>query len=241
MTEKRLIHRRSAGTLEKRASLAPASDDLTQIARLVPDGFPAPTADDVYVASALVCNDMVDNYSTRFTDAALGQIATLLPGANVMRNHNEYGSDDLPVARCFAADRLAGPDGAQYVRAKFYWERGTACGDEMAKKFSLGLWREVSLSWWMSSFTNSIDGQPFDESPYYPGQELADGQTVVGIMDDVVEVNEFSLVARGGQVNTSVNPASRKDRDDVLELVQAARARARREPWDVWFPNRGAA
>jgi hypothetical protein len=94
----------------------------------------------------------------------------------------------------------------------------------MAKRIALGLWREVSLSWWMSSFTNSIDGQPMDESPYYPGQELPDGQTVVGIMDDVQELNEFSIVARGGQKNTSVNPV-RSDCRDVLEMARSARSR----------------
>jgi hypothetical protein len=176
------------------------------------------------VASALVCNDIVDNYSTQFTQAALQQIVDLLPGTNVLRNHNEgFMSDDLPIARCFASELVRQADGV-YVRARFYWERGTEFGDDMAKRVALGLWREVSLSWWMSSYTNSIDGQPMDESPYYAGQVLPDGQTVVGIMDDVQELNEFSIVARGGQKNTSMNPV-RTDCQDVLEMTFAARAR----------------
>jgi hypothetical protein len=223
VTERKLLKRSGRAMFEQRAGLAASGDDLKLIAAQVPAGWPAPSEADVYVASALVCNDMVDHYSTRFTEAALEQIVALLPGTNVLRNHSEYGSSDLPIGRCFAAEIVRQADGI-YVRARFYWERGTEFGDDMAKRIALGIWREVSLSWWMSSFTNSIDGQPFDESPYYPGQELPDGQTVVGIMDDVVEVNEFSIVARGGQKNTSMNPA-RSD-GDVLELVQAARSRA---------------
>jgi hypothetical protein len=223
----KLLKRSGSVRLEKRAGLDATGDDLKLIAAQVPAGWPAPTESDVYVASALVCNDIVDSYSTQFTQSALQQIVDLLPGTNVLRNHNEgFMSDDLPIARCFAAELVRQPDGL-YVRARFYWERGTEFGDDMAKRIALGLWREVSLSWWMSSFTNSIDGQPMDESPYYPGQELPDGQTVVGIMDDVQELNEFSIVARGGQKNTSVNPV--REGADVLDLVHAARSRVQKQ------------
>jgi hypothetical protein len=239
--EKQLIRRVTGGKFEKRANLEVSDVDLGLIAQQVPDGFAAPTAADVYTASALVCNDLIDSYSTRFTLTALQQIVQLLPGANVMRNHNEYASDDLPIARCYAAELVQQADG-WYVRAKFYWERGTDCGEEMGRKIALGIWREVSLSWWMRSFTNSVTGTDFDDTPgSYAGQELPDGQTVVGVMDDVVEVNEFSVVARGGQLNTSMNPANRKDgMPDVLELVSAARARAKQpqlpDPREAWGP-----
>lgn len=220
----KLVKRIGSASLEKR-SMEPTADDLALIAAQVPEGWSAPTSADVYVASALVCNDLVDHYSTRFTPEALAEIVALLPGTNVMRNHNEYGSDDLPIGRCFAAELVQMPDGL-YVRARWYWERGTEDGDTMAKKISLGIWREVSLSWWMKSFTNSIDGKPFDESPYYAGQELNDGQTVVGIMSDVVELNEFSIVARGGQKNTSINPVREKgDALDVVQVIAAGRSR----------------
>jgi len=220
----KLVKRIGSAKLERR-SMEATADDLAAIATQVPEGWAAPTVADVYVASALVCNDLVDHYSTRFTREALAEIVALLPGTNVMRNHNEYGTDDLPIGRCYAAELVEMPDGV-YVRAHFYWERGTAAGDAMAKKVSLGIWREVSLSWWMRSFTNSIDGKPFDESPYYAGQELADGQTVIGIMSDIVELNEFSVVARGGQKNTSINPGERKvDTEDVMQVIAASRAR----------------
>ena len=225
--EPKLIRRSGRAVFEKRASFDASEEDLKLVQRWMPEGVTL-GPDEIYVASALVCNDLVDHYSTQFTDRALTQIAELIPGVNVMRNHNEYSSDDLPIARAFAAERVKLPDG-NYVRSRFYWERGTACGDEMAKKIRLGIWRETSLSWWMRSFTNSIDGEPFDESPYYPGQEF-EGVTVIGIMDDVVEVNEWSIVARGGQKNTSMSPT----RDgyggaDVLALVAAARSRNLRE------------
>ena len=223
----KLLKRSGRAFLEQRAGLDPTLEDLELIAKWVPIGWPAPDSKAVYAASALVCNNLVDHYSTKFTDRALQQIVDLLPGTNVLRNHNEgLGSDDLPVARAFGAELVRQSDGL-YVRARFYWERGTGFGDDMAKRLALGIWREVSLSWWMASFTNSIDGKPMDESPYYPGQELPDGQKVIGIMDDVRELNEFSLVARGGQKNTSINPV--RSGEDVLDLVSAARVRVQQK------------
>jgi hypothetical protein len=240
VTEKKLIRRITTATLESRASMAPAEGDLALIAKQVPAGWPAPTEDAVYCASALVCNNLIDHYSTQFTDAALAEIAGLIVGTNVMRNHDEYGLEALPIGRCYAAE-LVEVDGAKYVRAWFYWERGTAFGDEMAKKIALGIWREVSLSWWMRSFTMSPDGFPIEDSAYYPGQVLPDGTVAIGIMADIVEVNEFSIVPRGGQKNTSMNPAGAKLRsgDDVLDLVGAARARGKKPkgPWSRWFPD----
>lgn len=235
---KQLMRRQMSARLESRANLDPAENDLAAIARYVPEGFPKPTAKDVHVASALVCNDLVDHFSTRFTEAALRQIVELLPGTNVQRNHNEYDLEALPVGRIFAAELVQMPDG-MYVRAYFYWERGTEFGDQMAKRIMLGVWREVSLSWWMASFTNSIDGGPMDESPYYAGQTLPDGQTVVGVMDDVVEVNEVSLVPRGGQKNTAMGPSRSGHEPATFEGVMAAcrkRAEQREHGLGRYFP-----
>jgi len=113
----------------------------------------------------------------------------------------------------------------------------------MARKIAIGLWREVSISWWMKSFVNSIDSKPFDECPYYPGQELPDGQTVIGIMSGIEEVNEVSIVSRGGQKDTSIIPArgaEQSDERDVAGLVLAIRGRAlaraaRTETPHPWF------
>lgn len=186
------------------------------------------TPENVYIARMVVCNDQVDHYSTQFTRRALDQIVPLMLGVNIMRNHNEWGSDDLPVARVFDTGQET-VGGVVQDYAWIYWERGTPEGDAMARKIALRIWREVSLSWWMRLFTNSVDGKPFDECPYYPGQELPGGVKVIGIMDDVVEVNEVSIVARGGQKNTSIGAVRVDGSDDpsIGAAVMAMRARAR--------------
>lgn len=223
MSEKRILWR-GRGSVATRAAGDVTDADLALINQYT-DG--SATAADVWVARIMVCNDQVDHYSTQFTLRALDQISRLIVGANGMRNHNEYGSEDLPISRCFRAFTTVDGAGVNWVAADVYWPKGTDCGDDMATNVRLGIWREVSLSWWMNSFTNSVDGKPFSESPYYCGQVLKDGQTVIGIMDDVVEVNEYSIVARGGQIGTSIGNVRDKAEEDasVAGLVRAARAR----------------
>lgn len=227
--KQKLVRKLSSARFDAVPETTASPADLEAINRLIPAGYARATAEDVHVRSALVCNDQVDHYSTRFTVEALGQIVALINGdpngVNLMRNHNEYGSDDLPIGRLFRAE-LVQMDGVTHVRAWFYWERGTEDGDEMARKIALGIWREVSISWWMSSFTNSVDGKPFEESPYYPGQELPGGTIVVGIMSGIEEINEVSIVARGGQKDTSIQPARERGAvADVDGMVLAARMR----------------
>lgn len=201
----------------------------------------AATAENVYVARMVVCNNVVDHLSTQFTERALQQIVPLMLGANVMRNHNEFGSEDLPVGRIFNTGQERVGDVVQDW-AEFYWDRGTEDGDAMALRVGLRLWRECSLSWWMTRFTNSIDGKPFDECPYYPGQELPGGVIVVGIMDDVVEVNEVSVVARGGQKGTSIGNVrvQAESARDVRQVMLAARARAAGVAGARWLDRYGA-
>jgi hypothetical protein len=78
-----------------------------------------------------------------------------------------------------------------------------------------------------------------DESPYYPGQ-MFEGVTVIGVMSGIEEINEFSVVARGGQKNTSMGPAREKDVVSVEGLLSAARARALARPKGLsrYFPAR---
>ena len=220
------LHRHlGTATLEQRGTADVGDDLLALVNQYAPAGEAMLTADDVYVRSAMICNDMVDHYSTQFTENALRQIVDLIPGVNLMRNHNEYASDDLPRGRFIKAE-LVREAGKVFVRGWFYFLKGDAFGDQLERYIRSGIWREVSISWWMRSFTCDIDGKPVGESSYYPGQALSDGRVVIGIMDDVVEVNEVSLVARGGQKETSIKGAkSGVEADDIRNLVAAARSR----------------
>ena len=88
----KLVRKRAAARMDAVPEVSVSDSHLALINRLVPEGFARLAAADVHVRSALVCNDQVDHYSTRFTPEALAQIVALVnsdaDGVNVKRDHN---------------------------------------------------------------------------------------------------------------------------------------------------------
>ena len=207
---------------------SPSGEQIKRINALRHESMPELSAEDVYVMSCRLANDQVDTYSTRFTVEALEQIAELMTNVPLMRMHGTWRSEDLPVGRFFGG-RTIKIGNVTWVDADFWWARAAQFSADMVANFLTGVWSEVSLSWWMSSFVNSIDGKPFSELPYYPGQEFEDGQIVIGIMSDIVAVDECSIVYRGGQIGTHIVPATAiagddrllQDRPDQARVVEA--------------------
>ncbi len=171
------------------------------------------TPENVFVYSALVANDQVDSYSTQFTPNALEQVARQIVGMPVMRNHSTYGAGDLPVGRWFGAE-VVQRDGVTWVRGLFYTARmGDADAQAMDARINTGIIREVSLSWWQGAMKCSVCGQDMwsGDCPHIPG-EVYDGRACVGIMDQIKEVAEASLVWKGGQYGTQIGgPEGRVD------------------------------
>lgn len=195
------------------------------------------TFETVAIREGVICNNQVDHYSTRFTDAALGQIVELFAGTN---NHIAHDSGmftsigGMPVGIGLEArvEPIEGVSGGLQVRAWWANSLGDETGDHIQAMVARGFWSELSLAWWMESYTCDIDGKNVcqhweccdpDCSDYYPGQKLNDGRIVIGIMDQVVDLVEFSYVPRGGQIGTSID---RKAPERVENLVLAARGRA---------------
>lgn len=227
-----MIRKIGRALIQQERAATPSADDLALINAYAVEPL---GEGDVWVRSAMICNDIVDHYDTQFTRRALVQIAELVPGVNLMRNHNEWQSDDLPVGRFFKAE-VVDDGGQKWVRGWFYVLRNDDFGDKCERYVAAGIWREVSVSWWMRSFVSSGDGKSMSETEYPPGSTLPNGEKAVGIMDDVVEVNEVSLVARGGQKGTSIRARG----DECVEAILAARARraggvvSTPDPWASW-------
>ena len=206
------------------------------------------TAETVRIRKGVICNNRVDHYSTRFTDRALQQIVDLWPGVNNHVLHDSFSAaSGMPVGIGLEASirAIEGVDGGLEVFGAWYNSIGEPANDYIDAMVSKGIWRELSLAWWMNAYTCDVDGKPIgygeDCSDFYPGQELSDGRVVVGIMDDVVDLVEFSYVPRGGQIGTSIE----RDRPERVEnLIMAARGRAEKavarqhedpmKSWGVW-------
>lgn len=203
------------------------------------------TEADVYIRSGIVCNDLVDHYSTRFTSRALQQIVDLwndpATAPNWQRQHDQWSAvGGLPIGRGLRAALEPLETGGTGVRAWWYYLRNDEVGDQCERYIAAQIWRELSLAWWMKSYTCDVDGKDVEESDFYPGQELSDGRIVVGIMDDVTELAEFSLVSRGGQVGTTIETADAGSAT-VAGAVASDRARwvrtQSRDPLREWWYN----
>ena len=180
--------------------------------------------EDVIVREALVCNDQPDSYDTQFTRAALDQVARMLPGSPVLRNHSTFGADDLPVGIWFSA-RTEERDGVYWVIARFYMIREPLT-ESIAARMDGGVVREVSVSWWMdrSALSCSICGNfPFaDACTHTPGDTYG-GRKCVTVMNAVESVEEASLVWKGGQYGTAILAGEQEQR--VSLMARLARKR----------------
>ncbi len=231
------------GQRERVASKRDASEELLGLVNAVSES--TLSAEDVYVRSGIVCNNLVDHYSTRFTDRALQQIVDLwndpATAPNWQRQHDQWSAiGGLPIGRGIKAALEPLDTGGTGVRAWWYYLRNDPVGDQIERYVAAQIWRELSLAWWMKSYTCDVDGKDVEESDFYPGQELSDGRIVVGIMDDVTELAEFSLVSRGGQVGTTIETADAWS-VEVAGAVASARARGvrtqSRDPLREWWYN----
>lgn len=208
------------------------------------------TADDVYIRSGAVCNDQLNHNDCRFTPAALGQIVALFNRAetNWHRQHDVYSANGgLPIGRAFRAalEPMPSVAGGQQVRVWWYYLKGDPEGDRCERYIAAQIWRELSIACWVRSFTADVDGKPIGygdgKSDYYPGQVLSDGRVVVGIMDDVIELEEFSLVSKGAEIGTTIEGAEVYSTQHAVALSRGGHAkRPGPDGFAAWF-NGGAA
>lgn len=205
----------------------------------------AQSASSVYIRSALVCNDQPDSYFTQFTPDALRQIAPLLIGKPVLRNHQGYDSEDLPVGKWIDASVVV-REGVTWVRGTFFMVQEPQ-SDILVRRIDAGIIDEVSISWYIGELRCSIcDQNPYGEMStctHCPGMTY-DGRVCIDIMPSVREVCEASLVWKGGQYGTDLElPEGSGERGMLMKRMAARRAAALparpagEEAWERWWPN----
>lgn len=214
-----LAQRRVRLTLETRAA-SPSEDTMAAINRYTLRTLePA----DVITFSALIANDQVDSYSTQFTRGALEQIAALLPGNKVMRNHSAWLAIDMPVGVWYASGTLERA-GIGWARGDFYMPRDDET-ETLASRIQAGAIDEVSLAWYLDAMVCSIcQRDMLDEDsgcPHVPGVAYS-GRVAVGIMPTIRSVDEASLVWKGGQYGTTImDPDGDQDQEPDADDVPA--------------------
>lgn len=188
----------------------------------------------VLIRSAFLCNDQPDLYDTQFTREALAQINDAIAGLPVMRNHNTFGSSDLPVGRWLfgepAKREMRGLDGksvdANWSLCTFFLPRA---GDTegLIPRMEMGVVSEVSFSWYSTPFVCSICERELSH-PKCEHQigSIYDGEKCIGMMTGIDEGVEASLVWKGGQIGTSiVEPRRYPDAERVEAVVRVLKSK----------------
>jgi hypothetical protein len=184
----------------------PSPEDMAAINTLAP-GKLGP--EDVYVRSMYLCSDQVCPADWgRFSGNALRQICSLVVGRAVLRGHDR---SSLPLARFFRAEVVRREDEANpatgepasWVRAWFYWLRGTTGARDMLLNIDGGVYREVSISWRYRGARCSLCGDDIRSCDHTPGRTY-DGARCHFVVDEVLDVLEGSLVYRGAESRASL-------------------------------------
>jgi len=217
-------NRKNAGHLLSRwavpdgsvAEDAPSPEDMERIGTLAP-GRIAPG--DVYVRSMYLCSDRVCPADWgKFTENALRRICCLVVGRAVLRGHDR---SSLPLARFYRAE-VVERDGetdpetgepVRWVRAWFYWLRGTTGARDLLLNIDGGVYREVSISWRYRGATCSVCGDDIRSCEHTPGRTY-DGTRCHFAVDEVLDVLEGSLVYRGAESRASLAGARGSLHDD---------------------------
>ena len=165
--------------------------------------------DQVYIRSMYLCSSQLcETDWCRFSDRALEQVAEKVVGESVLAGHDKRS---LPVARFFKAATVERPEipdpqtgePGKWVRAWFYWLKGTQGAQDLALNMDGGIYREVSISWRYRGGRCSICNRPTHTCPHVSGASY-DGKRCFTWIDDVLDVLEGSLVYRGADRETGI-------------------------------------
>lgn len=171
-------------------------------------------AEQVYIRSMYLCSDRLCLQDWgRFSPSALEQICKLVIGQSVIAGHDR---SRLPIARFFHADVIEREDDrmdeegnpVHWVRAWFYWLRGTSGSKDLQLNIDGGIYREVSISWRYRKAVCSICGDAIQQCPHVPGREYA-GERCTFTINEVAEVLEGSIVYKGAEPGTRLEGGER--------------------------------
>lgn len=190
------------------------------------------TAEEVFVFRIAACDDQIDRDGERFTLQALQQMSKLLVGRPMLLDHNWSAS--AQTARIYAGGVEATEDRSRLVLRAYIprLESSAAVIDAI----ETGILKEVSVGVGVRQVICSICGEDLYRCSHIKGRDY-DGEVCVGVLDNVEDAYEVSLVAvpaqpaaavfkRRGVKEGNPSPSDRADmsEDSKLRMAQALQA-----------------
>ena len=199
-------------------STNPSDEQLKQINGLKENGpLRKLGVDDVHVRKILIMGEEPTTKQSVHPEGlvagkkvnVLSQIVKKLPGSPMMEGHRK---DKIPWGRVFMAELVDGVKGVQgkMVRAYYYFLKGDARGDNIAREIDAGIRAEGSISYFFSKPKCSICGKEMTIYRFASGQskcthrlgETYDGVKCYWFPSSIDKIAEISDVFRGAYEKT---------------------------------------
>lgn len=182
------------------------------------------SADEVYVFSAVLCDNEIDRDGERFSVQALYALAPLFEGKTAILNHSMDAADQS--ARTFETQvvvdstrKTACGENYTYLLARSYLPR-IAKNETLIAEIDAGIKKEVSVGCAVAKRICSVCGADERQSPCgHRRGKTYDGKTCHYILDEPTDAYEWSFVAVPAQKNAGVTKAFR-DADALCKAIR---------------------
>ena len=157
------------------------------------------TTGDIYIRKARLAGDRVDAYGGRFRTEDLPQLLKMIQGQPLLVGHRK---DTLVVARFFNGS-IENYDGASYIVPRFYWLKLHSGAEDLRLSIDGGIVSQASISFTFRKPTCSVCGEDIRTCIHQVGKSYMNtSQSCFYYYDDIVRVNEGSLVYQGAEPGT---------------------------------------
>lgn len=167
------------------------------------------TADEVYIFSAILCDNEIDRDNEQFSLSALNQLKTLFVGKTGIFDHNAKGSNQ--TARIFSTEVITDSgklnslgEAYVYLKANAYMIR-TSSNEDLIKEIDGGIKKEVSVSCTSATQKCSVCGANLKKKvcSHVKGN-VYNGKRCYVILEDITDAYEWSFVAVPAQINAGI-------------------------------------
>ena len=159
------------------------------------------TPNDINIRKVRLAGDRVDSYGGRFRTNDLEKLLKMTSGLPLLIGHRK---DTLGVARFFNGV-IEQYEDANYIIPSFYWLKKHSQAEDLRLSIDGGLVTQASISFIFKRPTCSVCGEDIRTCIHKVGKTyLGTSESCFYYYDDIVRVNEGSLVYHGAEPGTGL-------------------------------------
>ena len=186
-------------------------------------------AEEVYVFTAVLCDNDIDRDFEKFSLSSLEELAKLFIGKTGIADHSMKSSDQK--ARIFDAyvekqsgEKCANSEQLYCLKAKAYMLRNDE-NKAMIEEIEAGIKKEISVSCSVGKSICSICNKDRKSEPCrHINGRIYDGRLCYSVLEDVQDAYEFSFVAVPAQRGAGVTKAFKIKETDGMDIIKSIKS-----------------